>query len=225
MIDKIYLLHYSPLKERLDNILPIIKSLNIPYEIITEYDKEDLTDQIISQFYNFDKDTVRKRKEDLWHDFCPCEKLNLAEISLTIKHFSLYEKISKSKDEIILILEDDAILCDNFLEKVSSFLQETPKDWDIIWLGLGCGEDFWRHKTFFSKKISENVYKVPHPASNCSEAILIKSNSAESLKYPFSMVIDWELAWQMYKENMNVYWWTPLVTQGSKNGKFNSELR
>lgn len=226
MIDKIYLFHYKPLKERLEKITPVLDKLGIPYEIVSEYDKEELSPEIISKFYYCNPNEIELKQKEVWGHVAQVRELNLAEISLTIKHFSLYEKLAKEEDgKIFLLLEDDAVLAPDFLTKFNKYLLETPKDWEMIWLGLGCGWDFWNQKTFSGERISENVYKIPHPASNCSEAILIKPEAARKLTLPFMMAVDWELAWQIYEKDIKTYWWTPLVEQGSKNGQFKSELR
>jgi hypothetical protein len=37
--------------------------------------------------------------------------------------------------ESLLILEDDAVLCENFSEKASAFMADVPEDWDFVWFG------------------------------------------------------------------------------------------
>ena len=66
-----------------------------------------------------------------------------------------------------------------------------------------------------------------HPASNCSESYLIKPFMAKKLleSLPFNLSYDWELAYQLYKHAASVYWWIPpLISQGSKNGKYQSAI-
>lgn len=57
----------------------------------------------------------------------------------------------------ILVLEDDVIFTDNFVEKVKQFLEEVPKDWDQLMLG---GQYFHDSKI---TKLSKNVKRV----TNC----------------------------------------------------------
>jgi hypothetical protein len=74
----------------------------------------------------------------------------------------------------------------------------------------------------------KGVFKVPHPATNCGEAYLMKSDVAKKVyeaSVPFDLVSDWELAYQYYTLDLNVYWWVPpLVRQGSRDGTYVSAL-
>jgi hypothetical protein len=96
-------------------------------------------------------------------------------------------------------------------------------------LGQGCGYDFISSKIDNLKQISDNLFYVPPPSTNCAEAYLIKKDTAKKIYesiIPFQLVSDWELAYQFYKLNMNVYWSLPsLFYQGSKSGDYNSTLR
>ena len=88
---------------------------------------------------------------------------------------------------------------------------------------------------FFLKKIKKKfrfgfrTYEVNHPASNCAESYLIKSEVAKKIYnniLPFTLISDWELAYQFYKLDLNVKWlYPPIFFQGSKSGKYKSELR
>jgi hypothetical protein len=96
-------------------------------------------------------------------------------------------------------------------------------------MGAGCGIDFMNQKIRESCVINENLAQVKHPSTNCAEAYLLKKESAKKIYesiIPFQLVSDWELAYQFYKLDMNVYWSIPpLFYQGSKSGQYNSTLR
>jgi len=227
--DKIYIIHYTKLKDRYNHISSFFDSCKIPYEFILDNDQEDLTPKILDQYYKPNKEEYENRISKLWdvniHKF---RYLNKAEISCTIKHITAIKKISSECPNYGLILEDDAIFYDNFNKQFDKCLNQTPDDWDSIFLGDGCGVNFKSSKLLNSKKVNDNVYLMAHPATNCAEAYLLKPSIAEKISnsiIPFQNVSDWEIAYQLYLHDAKTYWWNPsLVTQGSRNGKFESTL-
>lgn len=227
--DKIYLIHYTKLIERLEKIKPILDHTGVPYEIITQYDKEELLESIPSNVYEENPSEFSKKIRDLWNPYQHLpRRLNLAEISCTAKHIVAIEKLSKECQNYGLILEDDAQFFANFSENFQKYMAGTPQDWDAIFLGEGCGTWFQIERINGGVRHSENCFSVGHPASNCTEAYLLKPDIARKIAgsaKPFHLVSDWEMAYQFYKFNANVFWWYPaLVTQGSKNGCYKSEL-
>jgi GR25 family glycosyltransferase involved in LPS biosynthesis len=53
-------------------------------------------------------------------------------IAGTMSHVAVWKKYKGQK---ILILEDDALFCDDFNEKFAEVMQTLPQDWDIFYLG------------------------------------------------------------------------------------------
>ena len=135
------------------------------------------------------------------------------------------ERVCWQTHQTSLILEDDVVLCDNFEHFFNLFLQQTPDDWDFIFIGSGCNLRIDPHKV----KQNQTAYKKAHPASKCTDSYCIKNTSAEKILntiIPFSLPMDWELNYQMLLHDMNVYWWEPpLVIQGSQNGLYNSAIQ
>ena len=150
------------------------------------------------------------------------------EISCTIKHLIAIKKLSIECENFGLILEDDVLFNSNFNSFYKKYFQETPNDWDAIFLGEGCGVNFQSHKLMESKKVSENSFLMNHPATNCAEAYLLKPQIASKIyesAVPFQLVSDWEIAYQLYKFDAKTYWWYPsIATQGSRTGLYTSTL-
>lgn len=225
---KTYIIHYTKLEDRKKNILSFLENTNYDYQFITEYDKEDLEG---NKYYLVNKEKFDEKIKDLWdsriHKF---RIINPAEISCTIKHILAIEKIAHQKENIGLILEDDAIpIENNFVDKIQQLIDTAPDNWDSIFMGAGCGIDFMNQKLRESRLINERFAQVKHPSTNCAEAYLLKKESAKRIYdsiIPFQLVSDWELAYQFYKLDMNVYWSIPpLFYQGSKSGEYDSTLR
>jgi hypothetical protein len=147
--------------------------------------------------------------------------LNAGEVSLATKWGKVIQMIANADYEFALVLEDDALLCENFPHLFDKYLESTPSDWDMIYLGDGCN----LHADYTE---GTHAYLKEHPASRCTDSILVKKTAAEKISttwFPFDHGSDFELSWQQYHHNLNVYWWEPtLVTQESQNGRFISDL-
>ena len=105
---KIFITHYTPLTHRKNNIIKLLEKSNITdYEFIETYDRELLNKTDIEKF----------------------SQIKISEISLFLKHIEIFKK---EIDDIVVILEDDAILVDNFKDKLENYLNISKSiEWDI----------------------------------------------------------------------------------------------
>jgi GR25 family glycosyltransferase involved in LPS biosynthesis len=219
-VKKTYILHFSPLVERKQRLVGVLRQ-----EKINGYwiEKEPTTKEI-SLLYS-EQENQWEAKINKMKIFSPKRKLNYAEISLNYKHIKAYEDIVKNNLDTALILEDDVILEDNFSEKFNKQLEMTPPDWDVIFIGSGCNLKIPSEQI----KKGTTAYLKEHPASKCSDSYIIKKSSAEKFLnniIPFTFPTDFELNYQMLIHNMKVYWWEPSITkQGSETGLFKTSLR
>ena len=215
--------HCRRLVERRESIIRQFDGLFANYKFYEEYDAVDLNQVIKDQYYGTDFDPqVEKLKLWLPQPHKP-RLLNDAEISLTIKHYEIYKQLAAGDVEVALILEDDVLLCDGFENRFNEYLANTPSDYDVIFMGCCWG---LRPPDVRHDKVA---YRKAHPASKCTDSYLITKSACQRLAstfLPFHLCIDFEMAYHMYEHDMKVYWWEPaLVTQGSENGTFRSELR
>lgn len=63
-----------------------------------------------------------------------------ATVGCAISHASLYNKLYNTykndpSKEYFIICEDDAVISDNFSQKLNIILKELPSDWDFVYLG------------------------------------------------------------------------------------------
>lgn len=226
---KTFIVHYTKLLERKELMEHQIRLNDLDAEFILDYDKDNLTEDIIKKFYEKNPEAYESKISPLWDvEQFKYRDLNDPEISCTIKHFQAIWMCSRSSSDYSLILEDDAILCSNFKNKLDQYLADTPSDWDAIFIGSGCGDWFQKYKLQDSTQVNQSCYLVNHPATNCAEGYLLKKDIAKKIydnSLPFHLISDWELAYQLYKIDAKVYWWYPsLIDQGSKNGMFKSTL-
>ena len=119
---KIYIIHYTKLVERKIYIESILNNLDIEYEFIESYDKEDLDSDNIKNFYD-DNRELFKKKVKLWGERAnKYYTLSEAEISCTIKHIEALKSIRDGEHEFNLILEDDAFFLNKFTKNLKKFI-------------------------------------------------------------------------------------------------------
>lgn len=214
-----YVMHCKKLKNRKEEFDKWTTKNNIKPIFITDYDSEELNEEIIKKYYKYDSNECYNFFGKIW-------KLNLKEISLAIKHIKALEKFMNDEEDVALFLEDDAIPITDIKNEINECLIKTPKNADFIFIGKGVGEKFIEDNIKQSYKINDRCFKVKK--SNCSEAYIVTKKAAQKIIktiIPFHFGIDWELAYQFRHDEYNVYWWIPpIFEQGSKNGKFESSL-
>ena len=54
--------------------------------------------------------------------------------------------IAKRKDQLVLVLEDDAKVVNGFSDKLDNVLSELPKDFDLCYLGASDDNQQWKVK-------------------------------------------------------------------------------
>jgi GR25 family glycosyltransferase involved in LPS biosynthesis len=230
---KTVIIHCKSLKERKENVLQQMKKFGFgDYSFYEDFDGCELTQEIIDQYCirkQNDPDGTEK-KLAVYYPIIDVDgqrkrELNIAEVSLAIKHGKVLQALSQIDAEYFLILEDDVLLCEDFDVHFPHFLSQTPADWDAIYIGSGANL-----KPHHSRLISGQVaYLMDHPAGKCTDSIVMKKSAAcdiASTWFPFHMPSDWEISYQHYLHNHKVYWWEPsLVRQGSEYGMFKSALR
>lgn len=194
---KFYITHYTPLKNRKIHILKQLEYYGITnYEFIETYDREVLT------------------KNDIKNFSC----INMAEISLWLKHVEVFKK----PEDIIIVLEDDAIFVDNFMDKLHTYMEELKKyDWDIVFTSDCCN---LHDKNIIPNKL---FYKTNY-SRGCAMYIINKNSSKKILSLfennTISLAIDhW---FNKQSQNLNMFWSEPvLVKQGSETSLFESTIK
>ena len=116
--------------------------------------------------------------------------LTAGEIGLTCSARLLWQKISNTpQHQIAIILEDDAILLDNFDQTFKKFINTLPTKWDIAYLGADIfplEEDFpysLRWNLHFPNLVINNHFSKIHTHSNIygTYGYAINKDSAQKL--------------------------------------------
>ena len=153
------------------------------------------------------------------------------QMSMSLKHFYAYKEISDKYDNG-LILEDDAILINNFTDILNKYMEQLPKNYDMLFIGDGCNLHIEKNKLIPNQNIYEKcLYPTRwggNGASRCSDSYIISKICANklckyinNLNYKIELPIDWWINVAARDNNFKVYWAEPtIVTQGTQNGLF-----
>lgn len=216
---KTYVAHYSKLKDRKQNIETLFKQASFcNYEFVTD----EPSDDFLLKYNPCEETWYNKVSLMNYNGVIPFRKLSRSDISLIYKHFLIFDKISKSKEELFLVLEDDVIFPKNISSKINAVLNDVPEDWDFIFLGNGC------NLRIENSRIKKDVlcYLKAHPASKCTDSYIVKRSAALKILSnwnSFTFPIDFELNNHMFYHDLQVYWVEPpIINQGSQTGLFPS---
>ena len=216
----VYIIHYTPLKERKIFLLDQINKHSLNYHFIEDYDREKLLDKDLKIF---DKNLSRS--------LC----------GLTLAHIDSYRKIINNDYKYNLIIEDDVIFDSQFKDKLKKGLKQLPDSYDMLFIGDGCDlhipKNQLRPSKFVYKKCNEKTKWGGGGATRCTDSYLVSKKCAKKLINYVSQLkehsvispIDWWLNKIIKDLNLQIYWMEPtIVTQGSGSGsikKYNSSLR
>ena len=212
---KTYIVHYDKLVDRkkyMDYQLQINK---LCYEYVSNYGKDKLTLNDKNMFRN----------------------ISDSEISVCLHHIESFKKIANSNDDYALIFEDDAILCDNFKNKLDKYLLYLPANWDMLFISDGCGlhipKNILKNNQFIYLKDNFPSKNGGLGATRCLDSYLITKKCAQKIvdkltqpNYTVLCPADHWLNHVIRNNKFNVYWCEPtIVTQGSEKKIFSSSIR
>ena len=100
--------------------------------------------------------------------------MNNGEIGCFISHTTIYQKIKDNGWKHTLILEDDALFCDDFLNVLSGLEKQLPEDWDMFFLGQwnydhldNGGNEIGGEKHALKERITDNEKYNLYKANRC----------------------------------------------------------
>jgi GR25 family glycosyltransferase involved in LPS biosynthesis len=196
-VDEVYVCHYTKLVERREITNSILLENKILSKWIITNDKEDINQENLKDFVSINKplglEGIHKNRT-----------LRLSEISLILKHRDCWLDIIKNDYKSALVLEDDVLLCDDFLNRFNLQIKDIPNDFDIIWIGSCCN--------LHVQDIVSDKYLYKNNGSRCTHAYLISNKCAlkmldfvKSNKYPADFMFNKAIS-ELSLEN---YWMEP----------------
>jgi GR25 family glycosyltransferase involved in LPS biosynthesis len=209
-IDKYYMCHYSKLTDRKKYVENVVSKYNIDLHWIYEYDKEQLDEKELSEKFPY-----------LFSDryYGNGVKLSLPNISLAMKHYSVFLDVIKNDYKNVVVFEDDIVLVDDFDIKLKKYINQLPENYDLLWIGVCCN----LHIPQTNPDI--NVYNNNIQGSRCTHAYVISNEACKKMIDFFSNIyqpIDWFFNAAIYNLSMNNYWAEPALS--TQNENFDSTL-
>ena len=213
---KIWIIHYTPLKERKEFLLKEFEKRDLVYEFIENYDREDLKEEDLQIF----KKGYKK-----------------SQCAITLAHLYAYKQIITSPYKYNLILEDDAILNKYFNNFLNYALKRLPDSYDMLFIGNAFNMHIPKHiirKTPLQFIYRKSIYKTRwggdggtrcadsyFVSKKCSEKIINYINIYKNTNTKIDKAVDIWLNDIMRKLYLKVYWMEPtIVSQGTMTGKY-----
>lgn len=196
-IDKTYIINLENDKKRFNTIKEqcLKNNLNI-----------SRFDAINGKLLNIEDSEIKKRfgNEPLKNEIIKNKFLKRTQIGCALSHIKLWEKIINTKDNIILVLEDDAIVPDDFQKKLLDYTNQLPENWDM----LICGGNKFQGKIYSNNLITPIKNKYGNYGTF---GYIIKKNTAKKLLENCEFIsksIDYHLNLNFYEQN-NVFFCNP----------------
>jgi glycosyl transferase family 25 len=205
---KIYVIHAGNLPERKVHIDNQLKNLNLSSDFILSWDAPSIDSQV-------------KRE---WRI---AETLSPPQQSCALKHVEALSRISeKPEDSWHLVLEDDVVLSEEFVDALNTTMVEARSFGEIAVVFLGSGGNFYTPRS--RRTAGTHLYRAGK--GRLADSYMLKPNPArlrlEKIKQigitkPIDNLYD-----DIDKElGIEILWYEdPVVEQGSKNGLFKTEL-
>jgi GR25 family glycosyltransferase involved in LPS biosynthesis len=204
-VDQIYICHYKKLKERKESLLDQFREEKIyRYEFVENFDKTEWNINEIEKEYPKVFKEWKKGLES--YD----ENSQNSERSLALKHAFILKDIFKKQYQATLILEDDVILCDDFVNYCNLFMSQLPDNWDIVWVGSCLN----LHEPSVE---SQYVYKTDR-GSRCTHAFLVSKsmvNKVIDCVSDINLPSDHFYNYLIEKFKLNNYWFEPSLANQS----------
>ena len=198
---KTFVIHYKALVERKNVMVKALEVSNLNYEFISNYDRENLTNEIKNRFSS---------------------ELPLYYVANFMSHIESFRLIAEQEHPLALILEDDSVPSDKFLQKSNKYLKKLPEDFDLLYISPGKGNF---HIPLYKRRPLKYIYRKEsyqtkwggHGGSRYADAYFVSNKCAKLMYKEFqdadkiSLTIDWWKNNIIKKNNLNVYWAEPTI--------------
>ena len=206
---KIFVINYKKLVDRKKYMLE-------------QFEKHNITDY---EFIEIDRDELEG------YDLSKMEIISNPLIAITLSHLYAYTEIKNKYDEA-LILEDDVILCDNFMTVLDNYMKQLPKDYDMCFYGSCCNLHIQPHNLIPDKNIYKKSVEATDWCIGSTRALYCYTVSkkgalnvcdyVDNIKCKINLITDQWINVVASDINLNMYWAEPTIAiQGSEIGLFN----
>jgi GR25 family glycosyltransferase involved in LPS biosynthesis len=224
---KVYICHYEILTERKsyldENLTKYFNNIEFVYGVSR--------DKIPSEEYSKFSNTQNSLDERLKYINCPNDYNIFLDSEKTVianflTHIEIWKKILESGDDYALVLEDDALLSDDFQVLWEKLINEMPDHFDIMYLHEGCGFSIINKLNITP---TDKIWYDCHlkESRTCCSYLISKSFCKKLLEniYPIFLGVDFELNYLQKKLNSSVYWSYPVLFSEGSSSTYSSSHR
>ena len=213
---KIWILHYTPLNNRKMHMINQLDKRKANYTFVEVYDRENMTN---SPYYH---------KVKCGRRIFPARASNI------LKTLHIFNEMKQSTYKYNMVMEDDCILENNFVDSLTKSLQQLPTNYHILDLNSGHDipqfrdrpSDFKENKYVYLQAHNPKRRYLKSSASYLvSRDFINKINqyidnlTERSIRLPTDIFLDRFV----YNNKLNVYWTYPyIVNHGSLTDMFSS---
>lgn len=144
------------------------------------------------------------------------------------KHYDAFKRIAQS-GEVGLVLEDDAIFFPNLLQRCQDLLHSMEQHGDnLFYINMEYAIDdvpiyYWRHRLVKMDGTKKTGAYLLSPQA--AQKLAAHLDDALQNQQTINLPADWWITQKHQQIGINTYWAVhPLVWQGSKTGRFASDL-
>jgi glycosyl transferase, family 25 len=164
-----------------------LKKLNIKFNKFNAIDTRGLDTRILNLLPNIDQFISNNDNKQFGNDYYTKYKdellarNKLGSLGCSLSHMYIYKEIMEKNIPYTIILEEDAVIQDNFIKELNKSLKFLPKDWDILFLGFSCEykHDERCHKNDNHNKYNGNIYNISYVYG--TYGYLINKNGVEKI--------------------------------------------
>lgn len=138
-------------------------SLNQPYELLSKLRQQGVDAELFNAVRGKDLSFIQIRKYCNWFWSLVGPK---SAIGCAVSHYKLWEKLVnelQNENDMALIFEDDVIINQHFSKQLNKYLQNVPKNFDLLYLGcFGCinNNEFINNQLSFSGMDIPDTHKI-----------------------------------------------------------------
>lgn len=207
-LDKIYVLHHTPLKSRKDVLEKKFQTENIEVEWVELFLPNDITSDYEEYLENHEIFVSMKIKHAYGEYENFSKKISIGELSLYLKHeWCINDQINNNYNNI-LILEDDCDLPNNFKEHLNNYLN----DFDGEILMVGKSHNFTSKNQTYGK----SIHYGDNQLTRCAHAIVYNLDASKKISKQLkhrNMPFDLKLNEIFILNEFKVAWAEPGILQ------------
>ena len=146
--------------------------------MVNQFKRENITNY---EFITIDRDELTNLDTDNFK-----EDFSKPIIANFLSHLFAYKSIICNEFDYNLILEDDAILCNDFNIIIQTYIRQFPADYDSVFIGNGCGIEEHRIKNATITD-DNNVYEYNgENKCKCTDSYFVSKKCANSIVHYFN---------------------------------------